>query len=258
MTRVSILQFAPVLGDIDANISKVKELVTANAGSDLYVLPELASSGYNFANREQAVACSEEIDNSRYLDALEEICYASDCYIVSGFNERDGDKLYNTAVLISPEGLGGVYRKLHLFDDEKDIFEPGDLGMPIYETPIGKIGMLICFDWMFPEVWRKMAMMGAQIIAHPCCLVLPYCQRVVPSHAIINRMFVATANRVGSEGSVTFNGESVIVAPNGEILASGAAGLEDVLTVDVDLTLADDKMITSRNHALQDRRVDMY
>ncbi len=258
MTRISILQFAPALGDIDANIIKIRELVSANEGSDLYILPELASSGYNFNDREHALSCSEEFDNSRFIDAMEDICADNNCYIVSGFNERDGDLLYNTAVLISPEGAAGIYRKLHLFDREKEIFEPGDLGTPIYETPIGKIGMLICFDWMFPEVWRQMALLGAQIIAHPCCLVLPYCQQVVPSHAIINRMFVATANRIGVEGDVTFNGKSVIVSPLGEVLRAGADGSEDVLTVDIDTTLADNKMVTMRNHALEDRRTDIY
>ena len=258
MTRVSVLQFQPVLGDVEANMAKIRLLIEQSVGSDLYVLPELASTGYNFAHRDQAWACSEELADSRYVDFLEQLCEQHNCYIVSGFNEREGNCLFNTALLVSPEGLGGVYRKLHLFDREKDIFEPGDLGMPVYETPIGTIGMLICYDWMFPEVWRKMTMAGAQIIAHPCCLVLPYCQQVVPSHAIINRIFVATANRIGSEGDLTFTGQSLVVAPDGKVLRRASVDMEEVLTVDLDLSVALDKMVTPRNHVLKDRRVELY
>ncbi len=258
MTRVTVLQFSPVLGDIEANIRQITRLLAANQGSDLYVLPELASSGFNFTDRNHAMSVAESIDDSRFIDALEELCARYQCYIASGINEREGDLLFNTAVLVSPDGLIGVYRKLHLFDREKEIFEPGDLDIPVYETSIGTIGLLICFDWMFPEVWRAMALQGVQIIAHPCCLVLPYCQRVVPSHAIINRIFVATANRVGIEGDITFNGKSVIVAPDGTIMGNGAEGEEDVITVDMDISLADNKMVTMRNHALDDRRADVY
>ncbi len=258
MTKVSVLQFQPVLANLDANILKIRAMIEQAAGSDLYILPELASTGYNFLNRDQALACSEELAESRYIDFLEQMCEEHNCYIVSGINEREDDVLFNTAVLVSPEGLGGIYRKLHLFDREKDIFEPGDLGMPVYETPIGTIGMLICYDWMFPEVWRKMAMFGAQIIAHPCCLVLPYCQQVVPAHAIVNRIFVASANRIGTEGDLLFTGQSIVVAPNGEVVRRASVDKEEVLTVDLDLPAALDKMVTPRNHALKDRRVEVY
>ncbi len=258
MTRVSILQFQPILADVDANISKISELFAKSEECDLFVLPELASTGYGFSDRNQALSCSEELADSRYVDFLEQYCERHSCYVVSGFNEREGDNLFNSAILVSPEGLGGVYRKLHLFDAEKDIFEPGDLGMPVYETPIGTIGMLICYDWMFPEVWRKMTLAGAQIIAHPCCLVLPYCQQVVPAHAIVNRIFVATANRIGTEGSLTFTGESVLVAPTGQILGRASGNSEEVLTLNLDLSQASDKMVTPRNHVLKDRRVELY
>ena len=258
MIKVSVIQFHPVLGDIDANINKIAELMNKSAGSDLYVLPELASTGYNFASREQAYDLSEPVDDSRFIDFLEGMCVSLQCHIVTGFNERDGDLLYNSALLVSPDGLAGVYRKLHLFNDEKDIFQPGDLGMPVYETSIGTIGMLVCFDWMFPEVWRKMTLQGAQIIAHPCNLVLLYCQSVVPSHAIINRIFVATANRIGTEGGITFTGRSVIVAPDGEVLAAASHDQEEVLTVENDIEQADYKMVTPRNNVLKDRRVELY
>lgn len=103
-----------------------------------------------------------------------------------------------------------------------------------------------------------MTMAGAQIIAHPCCLVLPYCQQVVPSHAIVNRIFVATANRIGTEGDLTFTGESLVVAPDGKVLGRASVDMEEVLTVDLDLSVALDKMVTPRNHVLKDRRVELY
>lgn len=256
--KVACIQFSPVNGEMGQNIQQLERLFARVDGADLVVLPELASTGYWFSSREEAFLLSESVEQSRYVDFLEQTAAQYGCYIVSGFLEREEQLLYNSSILVSPEGLGGVYRKLHLFDREKDIFEPGDLGMPVYETPIGTIGMLVCYDWMFPEVWRKMTLAGAQIIAHPCNLVLPYAQKVVPAHALINRIFVATANRVGTEHELHFTGESVIVNPKGELLARASVADEEIVSCRIDLQLAMDKQVTPRNHVLRDRRVELY
>lgn len=256
--KLSIVQFAPVLGDIDRNISVLSEDFRDAWDSDLVVLPELASTGYRFNNRDEALACAESVGDSRYIDFLETVADTYDCHIVSGFNERDEDKLYNSSVLVGPGGLLGMYRKLHLFQNEKTIFAPGDLGAEVFDTPLGKIGMLVCFDWMFPEIWRKMALNGAQLICHPSNLVLPYCQSVVPAHAMVNRLFVATANRVGHERDLAFTGQSVLCSPKGEVLAKGSTDKRELITAEINLSDATDKWVTPENHAFFDRRVDVY
>lgn len=141
--------------------------------------------------------------------------------------------------------------------NEKQFFESGDLGLPLFKVGDATVGLLICFDWMFPEVWRKMALQGADIILHPANLVLPYAQSVVPSYALVNRIFIATANRIGSEGNLTFTGNSIIVNPKGECLAKASENTE-VISATVTIKLARDKMITPLNDAFADRRTDIY
>jgi predicted amidohydrolase len=128
----------------------------------------------------------------------------------------------------------------------------------VFDTRIGKIGMLVCFDWMFPEAWRKLALQGAQLIAHPSNLVLPYCQSVMPSYSLVNRCYIATANRIGSERDLTFTGQSVLTNPMGEVLLKGDTDKSQVLSAEIDLSLSDNKYITAKNDAFADRRSDVY
>jgi predicted amidohydrolase len=258
MINVAVIQYKPLFGNVDGNIKRLRHEFGAAWRHHLVVLPELASTGYRFSTPDEALLCSETIQGSRYLSFLADMAIKNGCYIVSGFNERDGEHLYNSSVLIGPEGLVGVYRKLHLFNDEKLYFEPGNLGVNVFETSIGRIGMLVCFDWMFPEVWRIMAIKGAQIVAHPSNLVLPYCQDVVPSHALVNRYYVVTANRIGQERDLRFTGKSVLVNPFGDVLVSGEIDKEQVLSADIDVSVADNKQVTAGNHLINDRRVDVY
>lgn len=257
--KLSIIQFSPELGNIDHNISTLETLFSSmKEKPELVVLPELASTGYKFKDRNEALLSSEEVNNSRFIEFLTARATKMNCYMVSGFNEREGNKLYNSSVLTGPRGVIGIYRKLHLFWDEKDLFEPGNLGLPIFDTELGRIGMLICFDWMFPETWRALALKGAQLIAHPANLVLPYCQSVVPSYSLVNRLYIATANRIGTEAELTFTGQSIISGPKGEIIAAGKTDTQEIISVDIDLAKALDKQITPRNNAFSDRRVDVY
>jgi len=255
--EISLVQFAPKLCDSNANIASIKQMVK-DCESSFFVLPELANSGYRFKKFEMAYEASETINNSAFLDEITELANSKNAYFVTGFCERDGLKLYNSSVLIGPQGIIGLYRKLHLFLNEKSIFTPGDKGLPVFDTPVGKIGMLICFDWMFPEAWRKLALDGAQLIAHPSNLVLPYCQSVVPSYSLVNRCYIATANRIGTEQELTFTGQSVLTDPNGSILLKGQTDKNQVLSTNIDLALANNKSITARNDAFNDRRIDIY
>ncbi|WP_462319251.1 5-formyltetrahydrofolate cyclo-ligase [Marinilabilia sp.] len=257
-TKVGLLQFAPQRGDISANIEKIDYLLSNSVKADIWILPELASSGYNFASFEEAMDCSEKIDNSNFVNFLIRKAESLNTWIVSGINERDGDKLYNSAVLISPEGLEGVYRKLHLFNREKLFFEPGNMGLPLFDTPFGKIGLLVCFDWMFPEVWRIMALKGAQLICHPSNLVLPYCQSAIPGMALNNRIFIATTNRTGLDGDLEFTGQSVLVNPKGEYLLNLSKDEEAGRIAEINLNDALNKQMTPMNNAFDDRREDIY
>ncbi|WP_088653211.1 nitrilase-related carbon-nitrogen hydrolase [Geofilum rhodophaeum] len=256
--RLGMIQLEPRLGQVAANTAHVLALLQKAPPADLWILPELASSGYAFGSREAALASSETLEGSVFLQALQEWARSSGSWVVTGFNERSGDVLYNSAVLLSPSGVEGLYRKLHLFLNEQDFFTPGNLGLPVFDTPWGRLGMLVCFDWMFPEVWRLLALKGVQLIAHPSNLVLPWCQTAMPGYALTNRVFTATCNRVGSEGELHFTGQSLLVSPTGEALLRGSADQEEVLVSEVDWQAATNKAITSRNDAFGDRRTAVY
>ncbi|TKJ40783.1 carbon-nitrogen hydrolase [candidate division LCP-89 bacterium B3_LCP] len=257
--NIGFIQFSPVLGDPDASIEKIKRLINQCEGADLVVLPELSNSGYNFESKEQAWELSEEIPKGKFCDFIQTEARERGIHIVAGVNERDGERLYNTAILTGPEGIIGKYRKTHLFWDEPDIFLPGDLGLPVFDIGECRLGILICFDWIFPEVWRVLALKGADLVCHPSNLVIPgLCQKAIPVHALTNRIYIITANRIGTEGNLTFTGLSTIADPKGKVLIQASSSEEEVGVVDMNISLARDKMITPRNHAFNDRRPELY
>jgi predicted amidohydrolase len=258
MIKAGFIQFRPELGNQDSNIRTVKSLLPLAKDADLIVLPELANSGYNFPSREYAFENAEDISNSSFVSFLTDEAKKYNLNIVAGINEREGEKLYNSAVLITPEGLSGKYRKIHLFRNEKDIFEKGNLGLPVFDLGVYKIGILICFDWIFPEVWRILAMKGADVICHPSNLVLPYAQQAVPVHGMINKTFNITANRYGTERDVTFSGKSIISDPFGKTLITAAPDKDEVRIMEMDIEKAREKMITPRNHVFNDRIPEEY
>jgi predicted amidohydrolase len=257
--KIGYIQFAPILGDVNATMHRIDQLASLCTGADLLVLPELCNSGYNFESHKQAWDTSEEIQDSVFVQYLESLCQRLDCHIVSGFNERDGECLYNSAILVGPKGSVDRYRKLHLFMNEKDFFKRGNGGLPVFDIGWCKLGMLICFDWIFPEAWRILALKGADVICHPSNLVLPgLAQRAVPIHALTNRVYVVTANRIGTERDLTFTGLSTIADPTGQVLHQASASDEEVRLVRVDISLARDKNITPRNNLFADRRPEEY
>ncbi len=257
--KIGFVQFAPVLGDAGATMQRIGRLVSHCAEADLLVLPELCNSGYNFESPQQAWDTSEEIADSVFVSYLEALCQRHNLYIASGLNERDGDRLYNTAVLVGPQGYLGKYRKLHLFLNERDYFEPGDVGLPVFDIGSCKIGMLVCFDWLFPEVWRILALKGADIICHPSNLVLPgLAQGAVPIHALTNRIYIVTGNRIGTEGDLSFTGLSTIASPRGDVLEQASPSEEQVGLRDIDISLSREKNITPRNNIFGDRRPEEY
>jgi predicted amidohydrolase len=258
MIKVGLIQFEPKLGKPVENISTLQGLLERAHGADLIVLPELSNSGYNFESRMQAFELSEEIKSGDYTEFLTAQAKKNNEYFVSGINERAENKLFNSSILVGPNGLIGTYRKIHLFMNEKDIFEKGDLELKVFDLGFCKTGMLICFDWIFPEVWRILALKGADVICHPSNLVLPYAQQAVPVHGMINRTFNITANRIGTEKSLTFTGQSFISDPSGTILKMASLDKAEIILVDIDPQKARNKMITERNHAFNDRIPSAY
>ncbi|PWB76256.1 carbon-nitrogen hydrolase [candidate division GN15 bacterium] len=256
---IGFVQYSPIFGDIQRTLSTLERLSVGFSGADLLVLPELCSTGYNFLSDKQAQELSEPVDDSVLLRFLAGLCSKNKQYIVAGFNEREGNHLYNSAALVGPSGLIGVYRKIHLFQNEKDCFLPGDKGLPVFEIGKARIGILICFDWIFPEVWRILALKGADIICHPSNLVLPWlAQRGVPAHALMNRVFTITANRTGTERDLTFTGRSIICDTAGLVVASATGDEECVRMIEIDVAAARNKSVTSRNDIFADRRPDQY
>jgi predicted amidohydrolase len=258
MMKAGFLQFNPVLGEPETNVGKISKLFRQTNHIQLIVLPELANCGYNFESKSQALDLAEDLQNSPFLHFLTEQANIYNMLIVSGINEVENGKLYNTSILVGTDGLIGKYRKIHLFMNEFDIFEKGNLGLPVFNTAIGKLGMLICFDWIFPEVWRILALKGADVICHPSNLVLPYAQSAVPVHGMINRTFCITANRIGTERDLTFTGSSFISDTSGKILVKASTINEEIGIAEIDPFVARNKNITSRNHIFNDRQTNQY
>lgn len=259
--KIGLVQTSPVFGDKTANRREIEALV-GNKSAHLWVMTELALTGYEFRNREEIEELAEPVPDGETVRWLTEFCAARNCHAVIGLAERAGSKLYNSAVLTGPGGVLIHYRKLHLFDEEKNRFDPGDLPFAVADIGGCRTGVMICFDWRYPESSRTLAMLGAQVVAHPSNLVMPHCQQAMITRALENHVCFVTTNRVGTEAragrSVTFTGESQIISASGERLAKAARSEPDCLIADVSPEQADDKWVTPHNHAFNDRRPEFY
>ncbi len=260
MKRIGYAQFNPTLMDKETNLRRIEGLL-ASAKADLIVLPELATTGYSLPNKQAALEVAETIPGPT-TDRLMDAAQGFGGHLVVGLAERFGDRLYNSAVLLSGDGVVGMARKAHLFWNEKGMFDPGDTGYETFDADGLRVGMMICFDWAFPEAAGTLARRGAHVIAHPSNLVLPYAMQAMPVRCLENRVFAVTCNRFGEEpgpeGPLRFRGQSMIIAPDGEVLASGPKDADELKIVEIDIGAAEDKWITSRNHVFEDRRPDLY
>jgi predicted amidohydrolase len=260
--QIALVQFYPTRKNVDKNIKKISRLL-AGIQADLIVLPELSNSGYMYDSIESLSHYSEPKDGSgKFLSALKSIAASTHGLIIAGYAESENGKLFNSAAAISPEGVIGNYRKIHLYLTEKDLFEPGNQGFAVIEYKNVKIGIMICFDWIFPEAARTLSLAGAQIIAHPANLVLPYCQNAMITRSIENRVFTITANRIGKEKlgieKLRFTGQSQMTAPDGKILFRGPENKATVHVMSIDPKQALDKSISKRNDLFKDRRIEFY
>lgn len=265
-SQLGFLQFQVQFGNAEANRSRIGELfasATFQAGVPaLVVLPELCFTGYDFIDRAEVASLAEPFDGGPTRQFLAELAAQYSCSIVAGYAEAAGDKLYNSAMLVLPDGTAHNYRKIHLFSRENDLFDAGDAPPAVYETPAGRVGMMICFDWFFPETARLIALAGAQIIAHPSNLVLPYCQRAMYCRSVENHVFSITANRIGTEDragrSLTFTGGSQVLNAVGNAIISTGAESEGLMLCTADVSEADAKQINPYDNLITSRRTDLY
>ncbi|MGE5892828.1 MAG: nitrilase-related carbon-nitrogen hydrolase [bacterium] len=260
--KAGFFQFNPAFGQIRKNVEFILTSLEG-AAFDLLVLPELFSTGYQFITPDEVATLSEPVPEGPTTTMLSDFSKKKSCYLVFGLAEENSGKYYNSAVITGPEGFLGVYRKAHLFYEEKIWFTPGDTGFRVWETDFGKIGIMICFDWFFPESARVLSLRGAEIIAHPSNLVLPYCPDAMPVRCLENSVYAITANRTGEESrlpeqSCLFIGMSQITGPDGKILAR-ASGSETGITVrELDPGRARSKQLNHLNDVFRDRRPDLY
>jgi predicted amidohydrolase len=260
--KAGFYQFNPAFGKKEENLKKVLSAIT-DADADLLVLPEFFATGYQFVSQEEVSGLSESIPNGDTTERLSELSRQKGIYLVAGLPERDGNRFFNSAVLSGPDGFIGVYRKTHLFFEEKLYFSPGDTGFKVWDTKVGRIGIMICFDWFFPESMRALALIGADIIAHPSNLVLPYCPAAMPIRCLENRVFAVTANRVGEENrkagqSLRFIGQSQITSPEGKIVIRAPENDEAILIAEINPEISRNKNLNPLNNIFDDRRPDMY
>lgn len=269
--RIACIQMEPVFGEPESNRTRLAAMIeqAAAAGAKLIVAPELCISGYVFRSRDEAHSLAEPgPDGPTALD-WERLAKQHGIWIVGGICEREGTLLYNSAIMVSPEGYMGVYRKTHLWGDENLYFEPGNKGFPVFDTPFGRVGILICYDQWFPEAYRSCTLNGADIVCVSTAWV-PIPGQVPDREAMAtiiamasahsNSVFVACADRIGTERGQPFIGQSLIVSHTGWPVAGPAsADKEEIVYATVNVSDARRKRRWNDfNDIIRDRRTDSY
>lgn len=259
--KIGFLQLRPKFGAVKQNVRAAKSLLKGVSDATI-VLPELFNTGYLFRSKEEVARYAESATTGFTVTELKKVAKAQQLNLVFGMAEKKGRKLYNSSVLITSKGKVATYQKTHLFDRETLLFHTGEKGYAVHTVEDGKIGMMVCFDWCFPEVARILSLKEANVICHPSNLVLPFGQAAMITRCIENRVFAVTANRIGTEkrgsASLTFTGQSQIVDPKGNVLASAGERSESLKIVEIDVAESTDKMITPNNDIFKDRRVALY
>ncbi|MCE7791599.1 nitrilase [Salipaludibacillus sp. CUR1] len=224
----SAIQFHPQLGEMENNIQRLEAAVeqSASSGARLIVTPELATSGYMYKERKNILPFSDTIPGET-TDRFHRLCVKWNSYLVLGMPEYDKETglLYNSAVLIGPEGYIGKYRKTHLWEAEAHWATPGNLGFPVFYTEIGKIAINICMDAVYMESSRIPALNGADILAFPTNSSAQTIS-MLQGWATLNGMYVVSSNRADEEEGFQMAGASAIWSPYGEKLVEANTSLD--------------------------------
>ena len=237
--RVGFFQY-DVFRDRSANLDYIRRALDGEK-FDLLVLPELFTSGYTFDSLSELTPYAESLNESPTVRELTEMAKRAGGCITGSIPEKEGDKIYNTAIMVSPEGLIGVHRKIHLPDYEKRHFEAG-CSVEVVAYHGVNLGMVVCFDCWFPPLTSKLRQLGAQVVAHSSCFGGEVTPTIVPIRALENQFFIVSCNRIGTElydgEDASYRGESQIVDPDGKVLCQ--AGSEEALRFfDIDLSKVD-------------------
>ncbi|MFA6570547.1 MAG: nitrilase-related carbon-nitrogen hydrolase [Bacteroidota bacterium] len=261
--KLAVVQFAPEWGNKARNLEYMSDRIE-EVPADLIVFPELALTGYYFDSREEMSQYAEPF-NGRAVSHLQFLATKTDKIVVAGFPETESGKIFNSATILFPEKeKSKVYRKTHLFYREQFCFSAGDTGFFVIEDKKRdfRLGTMICYDWRFPEAARSLAVQGADVIVCPSNLVTHVWQSIMPARALENMVFLAVANRTGTEErkgeTLAFNGDSAIYDCGGKILAKAGKEDESVLSVEINPADARHKNINVFNDIMKGRRPEMY
>jgi predicted amidohydrolase len=239
-------------------------------GAGIVVLPELIVPGY-VTDADRLMPIAESLDGPT-VTSWRELAAQADGVVVGGFCEREGDRIYNTAVAVDKGGVALHYRKLHLFASEKGSFSPGDCGLPVAQTSLGTLGVCVCYDLRFVETARVLALRGAELVCVPTAW-LPgfdterwdadgYCPqaRGAQLQANLDQVFIACASQAGPSGDNDFLGSSLICDPYGKTVLGPLPGATTELalaTIDLDAAAAAQERGNAINPRI-DRRTDVY
>jgi len=258
--KVGYVQNSPIFGKKNKNFEQVEDLLRYKK-ANLIILPELFATGYAFISKSEVHELAED-KNGETIGFLKRLSKKTGSVIVAGFLERYENEIYNSAIMVSGKEVIGIYRKLHLYYKEKLWFSSGNLPLRVFEIERVAVGMMICFDWIFPETMRTLSLLGAEIIAHPANLVLPYCQKAMITRCLENRVYAITSNRIGQEirgsDNFKFTGKSQITSFDGKVLSSAPSDREFVEFVDIEVKYARNKKMNEFNDLFKDRRTAFY
>jgi predicted amidohydrolase len=242
--KISIVQMKPKFLDLESNFNTMKAYYE-KSGSDVILYPELCLSGYNFDNKNEVETCALT-EFSKIIKYFLDETRKNDNAVAFGTVFKKGDKFYNSQIFIAEDEIV-IYDKVNLFNRENLFFTPGKKAK-VVEFKGYKFGMSVCFDWFNPEFFRDLAKNGADVILHSANLVMPYCQQANITRSIENRVYIATANRIGEERGLYFTGMSQITDPYGKILIRLGEDLEGAYEVDIDPLISRDKKLNDFNN----------
>jgi len=265
--KVAAVQMNPQFGDLEGNRQRILDWLqqAADLGAQLIVLPECALSGYVFESLAEARTAAEPLPGPT-VDALAAACAKLNVHAVVGMLEADGDDVYNSVVIVGPEGPLGAYRKTHLPVLGIDRFARPGAALEVLPTPVGRLGPAICYDLRFPEVPRVLGLKGAEIIIHPTNwprASADFPDFVTKAAARANGVFLISCNRVGQERGTAFLGRSQIIPPSGRPLVEADDHSETIITAELDLALAHQKKVVHlpgifELDSVGDRRPELY
>jgi predicted amidohydrolase len=259
--RVSAVSVAVEIGDVAANLAAIRRALSGHrVGPHLIVLPELCTSGYVFTDAAEARSLALQADDPRLL-ALADVL-ATDTVAVIGFCELADDRLFNSALIIGRDGVLGCYRKSHLWGGEHAIFEAGATAGMVLDTPVARLAVAICYDNEFPELTRRVALAGAEVLALP--VNWPRVERPAGEHppetiqamagARTSRLATVVADRHGTERGVEWTGGTAVISSDGWVCATpGETGVASAV-----LDPTDDKSLGAHNDLFADRRPELY